>query len=117
MTYGGMFQLAAEQLIKDLFLKFTVERFKKEIAEFRRKSSAVDLRQPHTWFTAARATQRTIIYHVGPTNSGKTYNALEALKKADVGIYCAPLRLLAVEVFGALNQVRVKTGSGEWLHM
>lgn len=37
--------------------------------------------------------------HVGPTNSGKTYAALQALRKApNRGIYLAPLRLLAAEV-------------------
>jgi replicative superfamily II helicase len=35
---------------------------------------------------------------MGPTNSGKTKNALDALLKAKKGIYCAPLRLLAIEV-------------------
>lgn len=34
---------------------------------------------------------------MGPTNSGKTHAALQALKAADTGIYCGPLRLLAWE--------------------
>ena len=42
--------------------------------------------------------KRTFIYHHGPTNSGKTYAALLDLEKAESGIYCAPLRLLAWEV-------------------
>lgn len=40
----------------------------------------------------------------GPTNSGKTYSALERLKKCSKGLYCAPLRLLAMEVFDTLNR-------------
>eukprot|EP00878_Enallax_costatus_P042989 GHUV01050529.1.p2 GENE.GHUV01050529.1~~GHUV01050529.1.p2 ORF type:complete len:108 (-),score=28.02 GHUV01050529.1:254-577(-) len=40
---------------------------------------------------------------VGPTNSGKTYNALQSLAAAARGVYCAPLRLLAMEVYEALN--------------
>jgi hypothetical protein len=40
----------------------------------------------------------------GPTNSGKTYNALQALKAAPRGVYCGPLRLLAMEVYEGLNQ-------------
>eukprot|EP00741_Cyanophora_paradoxa_P002497 tig00000076_g2421.t1 len=36
------------------------------------------------------------------TNSGKTHAALQALAAAPTGIYCAPLRLLAREVFPAL---------------
>jgi ATP-dependent RNA helicase SUPV3L1/SUV3 len=34
----------------------------------------------------------------GPTNSGKTYQALQALASAKRGVYCGPLRLLAMEV-------------------
>lgn len=58
-----------------------------------------DMRFPHEWFPATRTMQRTIHLHVGPTNSGKTYNALKALENADTGIYAGPLRLLAHETF------------------
>lgn len=47
--------------------------------------------------------QRRFILHVGPTNSGKTYEAMEALKNAISGAYLGPLRLLALEVFDKLN--------------
>ena len=47
--------------------------------------------------------RRRIIFHAGPTNSGKTYNALQALRGAWSGVYCGPLRLLALEVFESLN--------------
>jgi ATP-dependent RNA helicase SUPV3L1/SUV3 len=47
--------------------------------------------------------KRKITYHAGPTNSGKTYNALVALKEAWSGVYCGPLRLLALEVYDSLN--------------
>lgn len=53
--------------------------------------------------SAARETKRTIIYHMGPTNSGKTYHAIEALSKARSGCYLAPLRLLAGELYDTLN--------------
>lgn len=41
--------------------------------------------------------------HVGPTNSGKTYAAMQHLKSAQSGIYLGPLRLLAHEVYERLN--------------
>ena len=41
--------------------------------------------------------------HVGPTNSGKTYQALQRLERAKTGIYAGPLRLLAYEVYTRLN--------------
>ncbi len=47
--------------------------------------------------------RRKIIIHCGPTNSGKTYDALERLKKAQTGAYLGPLRLLALEVYDKLN--------------
>jgi hypothetical protein len=56
-----------------------------------------------TWRHDGRAEQR-IILHVGPPNSGKTYEALQALKEAGSGWYLAPLRLLAFEIFDRLNQ-------------
>jgi ATP-dependent RNA helicase SUPV3L1/SUV3 len=46
---------------------------------------------------------RRIIYHMGPTNSGKTRNAFEALVEAKNGIYLAPLRLLASEIAETLH--------------
>ncbi|KAI0404601.1 P-loop containing nucleoside triphosphate hydrolase protein [Xylaria palmicola] len=58
-----------------------------------------DMRFPYEWFPATRALQRTVHLHVGPTNSGKTYNALKALENAKSGIYAGPLRLLAHEVY------------------
>ncbi|KAI0150477.1 P-loop containing nucleoside triphosphate hydrolase protein [Xylariaceae sp. FL1272] len=58
-----------------------------------------DFRFPYEWYPATRAMQRTIHLHVGPTNSGKTYNALKALENAKSGIYAGPLRLLAHEVY------------------
>jgi ATP-dependent RNA helicase SUPV3L1/SUV3 len=58
-----------------------------------------DFREPWDWFPATRMMQRTIHLHVGPTNSGKTYNALKALENARTGLYAGPLRLLAHEVY------------------
>lgn len=43
------------------------------------------------------------ILHIGPTNSGKTYSAVQSLKKSSKGIYLAPLRLLAWEIYDRLN--------------
>lgn len=64
-----------------------------------RQKKLADLRYPMEWFPATRAMQRTIHLHVGPTNSGKTYRALQALENAKSGIYGGPLRLLAHEIY------------------
>ena len=63
-----------------------------------------DLRMPHAWYPEARALKRRIIFHSGPTNSGKTYNALKAFIEAPSGVYCGPLKLLAVEVNNKTNE-------------
>jgi ATP-dependent RNA helicase SUPV3L1/SUV3 len=49
-------------------------------------------------YPVARALGRKHHFYIGPTNSGKTYHALNALIQAESGIYLAPLRLLAMEV-------------------
>ncbi len=54
-------------------------------------------------FPVARELRRKLIFHVGPTNSGKTYQAMKALEKADTGYYLAPLRLLALEGYENLK--------------
>lgn len=63
-----------------------------------------DLRLPAHWYPEARAINRKIIFHAGPTNSGKTYHALERFSIAKSGVYCGPLKLLAVEVFHKTNE-------------
>ncbi len=54
-------------------------------------------------FPLARELKRRITFHVGPTNSGKTYAALKQLKDATTGYYLAPLRLLALEGYESLR--------------
>ena len=55
-------------------------------------------------FPETRTMQRYFIIHVGPTNSGKTFSAVERLKTAEHGIYLGPLRLLAFEQYQKLNE-------------
>lgn len=43
------------------------------------------------------------VLHIGETNTGKTHQALKKMKAAESGLYLAPLRLLALEVFDKLN--------------
>ncbi|MBT8348091.1 MAG: helicase, partial [Sulfurovum sp.] len=66
-------------------------------------------------FPLARELKRKIIFHVGPTNSGKTYTALKELEAATTGYYLAPLRLLALEGYENLKKegVAVSLITGE----
>lgn len=52
----------------------------------------------------ARSVTRRVIFHAGPTNSGKTYHAMERFLTAKSGVYCGPLKLLATEVFNKANE-------------
>jgi len=55
-------------------------------------------------YPAARSMKRHFVLHIGPTNSGKTHDAIEELIHADNGIYLAPLRLLAYEQYEKMNR-------------
>jgi len=73
-------------------------------------------------FPLARSLRRRLIFHTGPTNSGKTYTAFQQLKKAGTGYYLAPLRLLALEGYETLRMgVSARRSSPEknssWMKM
>lgn len=59
--------------------------------------------KPEDEYPGARQMKRKFVLHIGPTNSGKTHDALERLKECEHGAYFGPLRLLALEVYDRLN--------------
>lgn len=92
--------LAAE--LKFAFMNSVLgKQYSAQVADNQKKLT--DLSYPTEWYPATRAVQRRIHLHVGPTNSGKTYHALQRLEAAKTGIYAGPLRLLAHEVYTRLN--------------
>jgi ATP-dependent RNA helicase SUPV3L1/SUV3 len=97
----------------ELFLRKEFERFIQAILALKRKDVSSTILRDYLgqfWLHAdARRMNRKVIYHLGPTNSGKTYHAIEALCMAKKGCYLAPLRLLASELFDTMNQKGVKT--------
>lgn len=97
----------SDRFLFPIFVEYSLEHFPDEIKKFRSMITSADLTKPETWFPFARAIKRKIIYHCGPTNSGKTYNALQRFMEAKKGIYCSPLRLLAMEVFDKVNSLGV----------
>src|SRR5574344_1984217 len=60
-----------------------------------------------TLYPIARSLKRKLEFYVGPTNSGKTYNAMKVLKEANSGLYLAPLRLLALEGYEDLKESKI----------
>lgn len=78
-----------------------------QLESLRNLQQLADLRFPSEAFPKARPYQRKFVMHVGPTNSGKTYNALRLLAATERGVYCGPLRLLAHEIFTRLNNGKI----------
>ena len=58
---------------------------------------------PKDEYMVTRRMKRKIYVHLGDTNTGKTYNAVERLKTAKKGVYLSPLRILALENYEKLN--------------
>lgn len=74
---------------------------------------------PKEEYREARGMKRKFYIHLGDTNTGKTYNAIQSLKKSKCGVYLSPLRILALENFERLNKEGVvcdlQTGEEEIL--
>ncbi|KAJ3228095.1 RNA helicase [Clydaea vesicula] len=100
-------QEAGEDIEKRLtseFLRYISETSPSQFESLDSLVNLGDMLNPPSWFEGARQMKRKIIMHLGPTNSGKTYNALQALKVADSGVYLGPLRLLAHEIYERFNK-------------
>ncbi|SKA72934.1 ATP-dependent RNA helicase SUPV3L1/SUV3 [Clostridium sp. USBA 49] len=63
---------------------------------------------PKDEYLGARRIKRKFYLHLGETNTGKTYNAIQRLKTANKGIYLSPLRILALENYERLNKEGIK---------
>ncbi len=81
------------EIYKDDYMQFMVGQRIEELMEA----------EPEKQYPEARSMRRHFILHIGPTNSGKTYQALQRLKQAYQGIYLGPLRLLALEVYDTMT--------------
>jgi ATP-dependent RNA helicase SUPV3L1/SUV3 len=103
-----------ENISKQLIRKIQIQ-YPQELQDVSNKLlSLSDLRSPVKWYPFARKMKRRIIAHLGPTNSGKTHQALKIFEKQKSGIYCGPLRLLAHEIYERCNlngvDCNLKTG-------
>ena len=91
-----------ESLLFRLYGEYVNSDYAEICDNYKRRYSASDMRQCHKWYDHARSMKRKLIYHAGPTNSGKTYQAIQRLLEAESGVYCAPLRLLAAEGYDTM---------------
>lgn len=87
-----------------------IEKYLKEFLDKRKKEQIIaelKVSQYEEGYPLARQMNRKIKIITGPTNSGKTYEALTHLMKAKSGVYLAPLRLLAIEIYDKLNMAGI----------
>lgn len=63
---------------------------------------------PKNEYESARKIKRKFFLHLGETNTGKTYNAMQRLKSAENGVYLSPLRILALENYERLNNEGIR---------
>ncbi len=96
-----------EEILSDPAVKAELARYRARLA--REQAKAASIREYLLSFDIeklrqkARTLDRRFILHIGPTNSGKTHDALEDLKSSASGLYLGPLRLLALEMYDRLN--------------
>jgi ATP-dependent RNA helicase SUPV3L1/SUV3 len=90
-------------------LSHAAEREEEERHAQRTKESINLAEYPATFDVASKMARRFVAL-LGPTNSGKTHKAMEALAKAESGVYLAPLRLLALENYERLQAVAREDG-------
>ncbi|MFD2092744.1 helicase-related protein [Blastococcus deserti] len=76
-----------------------------------RAAARVERLAQQSWVAGAepelpvRATRpEHVVFHLGPTNSGKTHDSLAALAANRSGVYAAPLRQLAHEAYARLSE-------------
>jgi len=111
--YAKVYEHLKELLNNDLVItpkikKKCIRRFvyniQDEITKKQRQALlARTIRDFKNLFPQARAMRRKLTLHIGHTNSGKTYTAMQRLQEADTGYYLAPLRLLALEGYETLK--------------
>jgi ATP-dependent RNA helicase SUPV3L1/SUV3 len=105
--YINKHKRAYEEGRKKISLKDKIAEKEQEEELLRKLLQDSTSQDPASLYPKARSLCRRFILHVGPTNSGKTYAALEALKTSCSGVYLGPLRLLALEVFEKFNTQNV----------
>lgn len=94
-----------EEMPYDICLK-TLRALCRSYGEHGIRPQIIDMvpTRPETEFPEALQMKRRFILHIGPTNCGKTYEALQRLKTAERGVYLGPLRLLALEVYEKMKE-------------
>ena len=112
----GEQELLSERFLEYLHREAPMEICSKSLKTMCRQYSEVGVKgqildlvptRPEMEFQEALQMERHFILHIGPTNCGKTYRALERLQQAENGVYLGPLRLLALEVYEKMKDLEI----------
>ena len=113
---GTTYVWTEDQLRRVLNSREAIEYLKQRNEEADRKKQMQEIRSLLSDYTpeyyidhARKLSHRVFVLHVGPTNSGKTFDAMEDLKANTPGTYLGPLRLLALEMADKLNAAGIPT--------
>jgi len=90
--------------LEDIKMSFYKEKEARD-KSFREITKVEDI---ENFYKEARSIKRNFKAYLGPTNSGKTHNAIQELIESETGVYLAPLRLLAREVYDLLKSKGIK---------
>ena len=94
------FEELIEKNANEIKFEIKIQKKQKQKKIINEESKIVQDELKQIWF---RETDTNYILHIGPTNSGKSFHAIEKLKSSKNGCYLAPLRLLAWEIAEKLN--------------
>ena len=97
------------KIIRKTTRAFVRDTHEEIIKKQRQALLARTIRDFKNLFPIAREMRRKLTLHIGPTNSGKTYEAMKKLEVADTGYYLAPLRLLALEGYEGLKEAGIES--------
>ena len=111
---GSVYPLWTEKQLRKVLDSPATEKYLRQreadAAEQRREQeirSLLESYSPDYYIARAQRLSRYFILHIGPTNSGKTFDAVEDLKKNTPGTYLGPLRLLALEMADKINDAGI----------
>ena len=98
-----------KRILKGKKLQAELEQLKSRRSRRQMKEEAItaflDSFSLENYIEKGKRIKRKFVLHVGPTNSGKTYDALQKMMESDSGTYLGPLRLLALETYEKLNRL------------
>lgn len=107
-SFHRCFYIQSEKNIEEQLLKIKIQLNKwHRLNQINAFLSKYKEKEYIDWFPSARKLHRNFIIHTGPTNSGKTYHAIQALMNAKKGLYLGPLRLNAQEVWTSMIELKI----------